>query len=122
MLKGWLLFVLGGGLYMALEYFWRGRSHVSMFIAGGCALVLIGGIVRRFPGWSMWLICAAGAIVITAIEFIVGAVVNVRMGLNVWDYSDAPLNVYGQICLPYTLLWYGLCAPAVVVVNVVNAL
>lgn len=122
MLKGWLLFVLGGGLYVAAEFFWRGRSHISMFLTGGAALVLIGGIVRRFPAWSVWLLCAVGAVVITALEFIVGAIVNVRMGLSVWDYSDAPLNVYGQICLPYMLLWYGLTAIAILIVRVVYAL
>lgn len=122
MLKGWLLFVLGGGLYVAMEFFWRGRSHISMFLTGGAALLLIAGLVNRFPTWSVWGVCAAGAITITALEFIVGAIVNVRMGLGVWDYSGEPLNVYGQICLPYTLLWYGLCAIGVLVVKVVYAL
>ncbi len=105
-----------------LEFFWRGRSHIAMFITGGVALLLIGGFVRRFPAWPVWLTCAAGAILITALEFIVGAVVNVRMGLHVWDYSNQPLQLYGQICLPYTLLWYGLTAPAILIVKVVNAL
>ena len=34
------------------------------------------------------------------------------MGWNVWDYSDMPLNLYGQICLPFTGLWFLLCIPA----------
>lgn len=122
MLKGWLLFMLGGGLYMAMEFFWRGRSHISMFFTAGIALLLIGGFVNRFPAWSIWRLCAAGAITITALEFIVGAIVNVRLRLHVWDYSGAPLNVYGQICLPYAALWYGLSAVGVLLVKIVYAL
>ena len=42
MWNGWLLFLIGGALYVALEYFWRGYSHVSMFVTGGAALMLLG--------------------------------------------------------------------------------
>lgn len=31
------------------------------------------------------------------------------MHLGVWDYSAAPFNLLGQICLPFTLLWFPLC-------------
>ena len=48
---------------------------------------------------------------ITAIEFVAGAIVNVRLKLNVWDYSKMPLNLYGQVCLPFSLLWCLLTLP-----------
>lgn len=35
--------------------------------------------------------------------------VNRVMHLGVWDYSAAPFNLLGQICLPFTLLWFPLC-------------
>lgn len=35
-------------------------------------------------------------------------------GWNVWDYSDQPFNLLGQICLSYTLLWIPLSAVAIV--------
>lgn len=116
------MFVLGGGLYVALEFFWRGRSHVSMFLAGGAALALFGGVVTRFEALPMAALCLMGSVLITALEFIAGAVVNVRLRLAVWDYSRLPFNLYGQICLRYSLLWFGLSAPAVVIVKVVNHL
>ncbi len=117
-----MLFCVGGGLYVALEYFWRGHSHYSMFIAGGAALSLLGGLTVRFPAWPLMATCAAGAVVITAIEYITGAIVNVKLGLNVWDYSDLPLNVYGQICPRYTVLRFLLCVPAAAMISVVNAI
>ena len=117
-----MLFLVGGGLYVALEIFWRGRSHVSMFLAGGAALFLLGGLAARFPSWPLLVTSAAGAVVITAIEYVTGAVVNVKLGLNVWDYSGLPLNAYGQICVRYSLLWFLLCVPAAAVIAVVNAI
>ena len=35
-----------------------------------------------------------------------------ELGWNVWDYSSMPLNLYGQICLPFSGLWFLLCIPA----------
>ena len=93
-----LCFLLGGAGYVLIELLWRGRSHFSMFIAGGFALPL--------P-----VKCIAGALVITAIEFIAGYIVNLRMGLNVWDYSGRPYNLYKQICPGFALLWALLSLP-----------
>ena len=42
-------------------------------------------------------------------EFWTGVLVNRVMHLGVWDYSAAPFNLLGQICLPFTLLWFPLC-------------
>ena len=118
----WVLFLVGGGLYVALEFFWRGFSHVSMFFAGGVCLVLLSGVAARFSQLPLLVLCLFGALIITSVEFITGAVVNVRLGLRVWDYSHLPLNVYGQICVRYSLLWFALCAPALFVIQLVNAL
>jgi len=117
-----LLFFLGGGVYVALEHFWRGFSHVSMFLAGGASLVLLAGVSARLDMLSYAMLCAAGAVIITAIEFVTGAVVNGLMGLCVWDYSDRRWNVYGQICPLYSLLWFVLSAFALLLIQVVNAL
>ena len=34
--------------------------------------------------------------------------------LNVWDYSNMPLNVLGQICLPFSLLWVIIAIGAII--------
>ena len=49
------------------------------------------------------LICAAA---ITGTEFVAGIIINIVLGLNVWDYSALWGNVYGQICPQYSALWY----------------
>lgn len=43
---------------------------------------------------------------------LVGVADNLILHWNVWDYTDMPLNLYGQICLPFTILWFFLCIPA----------
>ena len=35
------------------------------------------------------------SVIISELEFLTGYVVNIRLGLNVWDYSDMPLNLAG---------------------------
>lgn len=116
-----VLFIAGGAIYVMLELFWRGRSHVSMAIAGGVSLVLLYGVFTRFPAMPLLPRCVLGAGIITAVEFITGAIVNVRMRLAVWDYSMLPYNLYGQICLRYSLLWMLLCVPASVLVDFIQA-
>ena len=46
------------------------------------------------------------SIVITFNEFIFGCVFNLWLHFNVWDYSNQPYNILGQVCLLYTNLWF----------------
>lgn len=39
-----------------------------------------------------------------------GLILNVWLGLNMWDYSNMPGNILGQICPQFTLLWFFLSA------------
>lgn len=34
-----------------------------------------------------------------------GCVINLWLGFNVWDYSDMPFNLYGQICPLFAVAW-----------------
>lgn len=47
-----------------------------------------------------------GAVIVLAVEFISGCVLNLWLGLGVWDYSNQPGNVLGQICPAFGLLWF----------------
>ena len=47
----------------------------------------------------------AGALFITLLEYISGLILNVSLGLEIWDYSELSLNYRGQICLSYSLKW-----------------
>lgn len=53
--------------------------------------------------------CLLGAAIITAVEFVFGVIFNMSLNMNVWDYNGVPFNILGQICLPYSILWFGIC-------------
>ena len=94
-------FAAGGVAYVGLELLWRGRSHGSMFAAGGTCFLLLGRLGRSRLSLPVKALLGAGAI--TAVELGVGLVAN--RDHEVWDYRQMPLNFRGQICLPYSLLW-----------------
>ena len=105
------LWLWGGAIYYAIELCWRGYSHESMFIVGGiCFLIL--GVINNYLPWNLGLAWQAliGAVSITAVELLSGLIINRWLGLGVWDYSDVPFNILGQVCLPYTVAWIFLSA------------
>ncbi|MBQ9169009.1 MAG: hypothetical protein IJX67_11465 [Oscillospiraceae bacterium] len=101
--KDCVLFYLGGMVYMIMEFAFRGWSHGSMFLAGGLCFLLIGKLERQDPKLPLPWRLAFGALIITMVELAAGLIFNRTYG--VWDYRDEPLNFYGQICLPFCLLW-----------------
>ena len=98
-MKNIAFFFLGGSAYVGLELLWRGRSHISMFGAGGVSFLLLGKL-RTFP---LPVRAAAGAGVITVVELGTGLLVN--RDYHVWDYRQKPGNLKGQICPGFTALW-----------------
>lgn len=111
--KNALLFLTGGTVYPALEVISRGHTDISMSIAGGVCLCLIDQIChQKMQNRSLAQRCAVGSGIITSVEFLTGIIVNIVFKMNVWDYSSMPGNILGQICLPYSLLWFFLTLPA----------
>lgn len=109
-IKGFALFCFGGIGYGFLEILWRGGTHISMFFVGGFCFLLISLIDAAGIPWPLKApLCAAA---VTAVEFVSGMIVNVALGLKVWDYSSVPLNFMGQICLPFSAIWLLLSFPA----------
>ena len=109
------LFLIGGLLYYLIEMLYRGYSHWTMFLLGGVCFILIGGVNEYIP-WKMplWQQGIIGSLIITAGELIVGYIVNIRLGWQIWNYSDIPFNFMGQICLPFSLLWIAVSLAAIV--------
>lgn len=105
------LWTLGGVLYYSFEMIFRGFSHWSMFILGGICFLFF-WTQGRLLGWSdpMWLQVVRCTIFVVACEFITGMIVNKWLNWEVWDYSDQPYQVFGQICLPFAVIFSGLCA------------
>lgn len=115
-----LLFLLGGVLYYALELLVRGRSHWSMALCGGLCLWLIYGLCRERPRLPLPVRALLSASLITGVEFVAGCVLNLWLGMNIWDYSSMPYQLLGQICLPYSVLWFLLGFPAVLVCTAIR--
>ena len=108
-----LLWTWGGTVYFLLEVIWKtigshsDRIHWSMLLIA----ILLSAVLERCGAEFQWemtlptqaLLCT---LAITATELIAGLILNVWLGLNIWDYSTLPLNFMGQICLWYSALWF----------------
>ncbi len=63
--------------------------------AGGICFMLLHALFVLCP-MPLAAKCIAGTVLMTAVEFLFGWVVNIRLGRSVWDYSNMKLNLYGQ--------------------------
>ncbi len=103
-----ILFIIGGVGYGVIEVLFRGYTHWSMILTGGAAFVSLYLINSTLTGTSIFIKAFLGMIVITALEFTVGIIVNKIFSLQVWDYTNMPGNIMGQISLQFSACWYGL--------------
>lgn len=120
LIKYSVLFCIGATVYFEIELNWRYfvntlPVHWSMPILGGVLFILIGGLNNWLP-WEMSLLLQSliGAVVATTFEFISGCVLNLQLGLGIWDYSHIPFNIMGQICVPFSAMWVLLAGIAIV--------
>lgn len=119
-LKHGALFSVGGFLYVMLEVIWRAimgstPTHWAMFFVGGLIFVILGGINEWIP-WELSLFkqCGIGTIIVYVVEFLSGCVLNLWLGLHIWDYSDKFLNIMGQICPQFALAWFILAGVGII--------
>ena len=95
------LFLAGSSIYPAIELLYRKKTHVSMAVAGGTSLCFINKVCN-------------GLLKQKSLP-VKGLVVNVMMKRKVWDYSNLPLNIKGQVCLPFTVIWGLITIPALMI-------
>lgn len=104
-----IVFIIGSG-YGIMELLFRGHTHWTMFIMGGICFCLL-YIISNYSKLTLpekWLI---GAVTITAVEFFVGGLLNLTLGWRVWTYAHYPMNIFGQVCLIFSVLWLVICIP-----------
>ncbi len=106
-----VLFSIGGIGYALIEILWRRKTHWTMAVTGGTAFVSLFRFYKKFSNMKMLPKCISGSMIITAMEFCCGCIVNLKCKLNVWDYSKCRFNIKGQICPFYSILWALLCIP-----------
>ena len=110
-IKYLFIFLLCGSIYCILEILFKGAergTHWTMFLLAGISGVcFIDGLNNIFTYEMDFLlqifICA---ICITLEEYIVGITFNCNY--SIWDYRNMPLNLDGQICLPFFFIWCGI--------------
>lgn len=100
-----------------------GFTSIWMVPFGGiCAVIInlfyqipiIHDKVMVFP-----IVMIFGMIVITALEFWGGYLLNIKLKLNIWNYDtkiklfgkEIPLNYKGQICLYHSIGWFFITYP-----------
>lgn len=119
MLKVLILWFIIGAIYFVLEGLWRipsgGYANIIMLPIGGLCGILIGSInqIPKFYNSSVLRQCLISTFIVLLVEFISGCIVNLWLGLNIWDYSNRPLNILGQICIQYGLLWFAISPAAI---------
>lgn len=116
LVKWLVLFCIGGILYLLIETAARGHSHWTMGIVGGICFLLIGAINEKIPrktGLVYQMIL--GSLLVTGVEFCAGVLLNLVLGLGIWDYSHLPLNLLGQVCLIYSVFWMFLALAGILI-------
>lgn len=111
---------MGGLIYYMIELIWRGYSHWTMVILGGVCFVLCGILdeIQHKPPLILQML--QSAVIITSLEFVTGCIVNLWLGWNVWDYSDLPFNILGQVCLYFFFAWFLISFPVIKLENLMH--
>ena len=118
----WLLWTWGGATYFMLEVVYKtltGHPEKISWTMLVVAFILCIPVERcgdELP-WSCPLLVQAAicTVLVTLTEFVAGLIINVWLGMGVWDYSDLWGNLLGQICPQYTAIWFILCTVFIVV-------
>lgn len=110
-------FFIGAILYASIELLWRGRTHWTMAVLGGVVYVILNDINIRIPNASITVKSIFGSGIITVLELICGVILNLKLGLKVWNYENIGYNILGQICPKYTVYWFMLCIVAFILIE-----
>lgn len=87
--KSAVLFSIGGSIYILIEFLWRmimnkPPTHWAMFIVGGLAFLIIGEI-NECLDIPLLVQSFIGMVIIVLLEFISGCILNIWLGLHIWD-------------------------------------
>ena len=111
-----LLWFWGGTVYFMLEVVYKTatghpeRISWTMLVVAILLTVPVERCGAQLP-WAcpLWLQAVACAALVTAAELVAGLILNVWLELGVWDYSQLPGNLWGQICPQVAAVWWVIC-------------
>ena len=101
-----LVLLIGGIGYCAIEMLWRGYTHPAMAVCGAICFYYVYRLSADHPNTPILLRALLGAAFITLTELLSGCLLNIALGLDIWDYSDLPYQFLGQISLHYSVAWF----------------
>ena len=109
-----VLWFLLGEQYFVLEGLYRfvlkggERPHIAMLAVGGLCCLVVGYInqIPRFYHSPVWVQSLIGTAATLGIEYASGCVLNLWLGLGIWDYTGVVGNIHGQVCLPFAVAWF----------------
>lgn len=125
-------FVVNASLYMNIEVFYRaisgsmvgydgikiwsamGYTSIYMGIVAGLLSLIIAFLCDnpKYFKFKMWQKVLIGGGLITLAELIVGIILNIHYGLNIWYYDG--INFMHQICLTNSLIWILVITPLII--------
>ncbi len=89
-----------------------GWTSLWMFFIGGSLGVVL-GLINEFSFFkkhsNIFFQSLLGTAMVLILEYLAGVVLNKWLNLSLWDYSDLPMNVDGQISLLFAIYWFLLC-------------
>ena len=108
LIRIFILWFCLGMIYLTIEGFWRGWTHIVMLPIGGFCGIAIGAINQHpwfYKSKVVWQ-ALIGTVIVLVVELLSGLVVNVWLGMGIWDYTGQFGNIAGQICVQYGILWF----------------
>ena len=91
---------------------WNAHGHTSpiMMLDYGLLGVVLMPIARPFIKRGVPLVFRAVVYMlgIFVVEYVSGIIFTWGFGLRIWNYSNLPFNLHGQITLLYAPFWWGL--------------
>lgn len=107
-LRKMILFLLCSTIYCWIELIYRGWTHWSMALLSGTLGVLCIDTPNNLFGYNLdySIQVLISTILCTIGEGLTGLIVNIKMGLNVWNYSTLPFTFFcGQCNLFFVFAW-----------------
>lgn len=103
-----VMWFLLGLCYAVIEILCRGYTFLQMVWIGGLCGVLIGLLneMPYFRNQRIWMQSVIGTVITLIIEFTSGYLFNIKMHMDLWNYTGIPCNFMGQICLRTAVGWF----------------